>query len=962
MLLSLRHLLSLWKLAHRRLLAERALALALLAGWLAAVALIAAIPMYTDAINQALLRRELRAEQNSRRPSFAFLFHYTAGALAQARWDNYLALNQYLETRLADELDLPLQTRMHYVRSDLFQLYPAVGGHYNLSDDPLTRVDLGFIAESEPHLELVEGQAPSPTWEPGQPLEVLLSQQLAADLGLQVGEEYAIFDPGSSDRAAFTAFIRVAGIWRARDAGDPFWYIPPEAFDRTLLVSSGTYIGLLGNQIPRPLFDIGWYHVFDGGAVRAEDVAAFLQRVAAVETHIASLLPGAQLALSPTAALKRYQEAVSAQSVLILLLGLPMIGLVLIFLALTADSMVERQRLEIAILKSRGASSSQIAATYILQGLTLAILALALGLPLGWLAAQAIGSTRQFLTFQAGMPLAVTITRASVRFAGMAVLLALAATLAPAWRAAHLTIVVARQAISRPQTSPWLQQIAIDLLFLGAAGYGYYLLRGQGRIAQLQFGKGVDPWENPLLFLAPALFLAAGARLYLHAAPPALWLLGEALARTPATAALLAARNLARHFHRYSVLIALLVLTTGLGVFTASVARTLDDNLAAKAYYEVGADVAVVEAVGQISRGSASGMGQAASSQAAATEEEMGLPGWAMLPVTEHLKAPGVRAAARVGRFKVVTTAGGQSVEGYLYGVDRIDFPQVAYFRSDFAPQSLGALMNALAVEPSGILVRREFLARAGLRVGDPLALTGLIAGSNQPLLFKIVGTLDLFPTAYPGQGEFFVANLEYIFTELGGPAPYYVWLAVDQTLDAASVSAAIEGVGFRVLELSDARQRIGQAQGRPERIGLFGFLSLGFAVTTLLSMLALGTHAFLLYRQRFIQLGIMRAIGLSARQVAATLAGEQMLATLLSIIGGGAMGLLTSHLFIPFMQIGRAETDLVPPYLIIIDWQSAAYLVLALGAAALAITAGVIWTLSRLRLFQAIKLGETVG
>ena len=958
--LPLRHLLSLWKLAHRRLLAERALALALLAGWLAAVALIAAIPMYTDAINQALLRRELRAEGNSRRPSFAFLFHYTAGTLAQARWDNYLALNQYLETRLADELGLPLQMRMHYVRSDLFQLYPAVGGQYNLSDDPLTRVDLGFIADFEPQVELAEGQMPSPAWEPGQPLEVLLSQQLAADLGLQVGEEYAIFDPGSSDRAAFTGFIRIAGVWRARDADDPFWYIPPEAFDRTLLVSSGTYIGLLGNQIPRPLFDIGWYHVFDGGAVRAEDVSSFLRRVTAVETHIASLLPGAQLALSPTAALKRYQEAVSAQSVLILLLGLPMIGLVLIFLALTADSMVERQRLEIAILKSRGASSAQIAVTYILQSITMAIVALALGLPLGWLAAQVIGSTRQFLTFQSSIPLAVTVTRASIRFAGMAVLLALAATLAPAWRAAHLTIVVARQAISRPQTRPWLQQVALDLLFLGVAGYGYYLLRGQGRIAQLQFGRGADPWENPLLFLAPALFLAAGARLYLRLAPPSLWLLGEALAHTPATSALLAARNLARHFHRYSVLITLLVLTTGLGVFTASVARTLDDNLAAKAYYEVGADVAVVEAVGQISRGSTSGMSQTASGQA--EEEAEGLPGWAMLPVAEHLKAPGVRAAARVGRFKAVTTAGGQSVEGYLYGVDRIDFPQVAYFRSDFAPESLGALMNALAVEPSGILVRREFLARAGLRVGDPLALTGLIAGSNQPLLFKIVGTLDLFPTAYPGQGEFFVANLEYIFTELGGPVPYYVWLAVDQTLDAASVSAAIEQVGFRVLELHDARQRIGQAQGRPERIGLFGFLSLGFAITTLLSMLALGTHAFLLYRQRFIQLGIMRAIGLSARQVAATLAGEQMLATLLSIVGGGAMGLLTSHLFIPFMQIGRAETDLVPPYIVIIDWQSAAYLVLALGMAALAITGGVIWTLSRLRLFQAIKLGETIG
>ena len=919
--------------------------------------------MYTDAINQSLLRRELQAEKNSRRPSFSFLFHYTAGALNKARWDNYLALNQYLETTLASDLRLPLRTRMHYVRSDLFQIYPAVGGEYNLSDDPLARVDLAFIADIEPHLTLVEGTMPTGAWEPGQPLEVLFSQKLAAELGLQVGEEYVIFDAGASDRPAFTAPIRLVGAWQARDPDSPFWYIPPAAFDKTFLVPQGTYIGLLGNQIPRPLSDIGWYTIFDGASVRAENVSPFLRRVTAVETRVTALMPGAQLALSPTAALQRYQVAVSAQSLLILLLGLPVIVLVLIFLALTADSMVERQRLEISILKSRGSSSAQVATTYILQSITMAILALALGLPLGWLAAQAIGSTRQFLTFQNSVPLTVAITQESVRFAGIALLLALFATLAPAWNAAHLTIVVAKQAISRPPTRALWQQVAIDLLFLGVAGYGYYLLRGKGSIAQLQFGKGTDPWENPLLFLAPSIFLVAGARLYLRLVPPGLWLLGEALARTSATTALLAVRNLARSSHRYTTLIVLLILTTGLGTFMASVARTLDDNLAAKSYYQVGADVTVAEAAGKFGVSTTPGLVTASSSQSTDSQPAAaGETGWAILPVSEHMKVAGIEAAARVGLFKATTTVGDESVEGALYGVDRVDFPRVAYFRHDFAREPLGALMNALAVDPSGILVRRGFLARTGLRVGDPLYLNGLIAGSSQPLLFKVAGVIDLFPTAYPGQSEFFVANLEYIFTELGGPVPYYVWLAVDSGVDAAGLSAGIEGAGFTILELQDARARIVEAQGRPERIGLFGFLSLGFIVTTLLSMLALGTHAFLLYRQRFIQLGIMRAIGLSSAQVAAALAGEQMLVTLLSIVGGGVLGLITSRLFIPFMQIGRVEADLVPPFIVIIDWQSAGLLMLALVAAAATITMGVVWLLSRLQLFQAIKLGETVG
>jgi putative ABC transport system permease protein len=710
--------------------------------------------------------------------------------------------------------------------------------------------------------------------------------------------------------------------------------------------------------------------VFDGSSVRAEDVSTFLRRVTAVETRITTLLPGARLALSPTSALLRYQRAVSAQSLLILLIGLPVIGLILIFVALTADSMVERQRLEIAILKSRGSTSAQIATTYILQSITLGVIALALGLPLGQMAAQAMGSTRQFLTFaestsERTIPLSVVITRDSVRFAGLALLLALGATMMPALRAARLTIVVAKQAISRPRHLALGRQIASDLLLLATAGYGYYLLKGQGRITLLQWGQGADPWENPILFLAPTLFLLAGARLYLHALPPGLHLLGWLTARLPGTTALLAVRNLARNSHRYTALIALLILTTGLGTFTASVARTLDDNLTARIYYQVGADIAVAEAVGRIGGGGSFNLTQASGSVAPSFQgpEIADEPiGWAILPVSEHQKVAGVLAAARVGVFKANVRVGDQTVIGHLYGIDRVDFPGVAYFRRDFAPASLGALMNALALDPAGILVRREFLARAGLQVGDPIRLRGLIAGSSQPLLFKVVGVLDLFPTAYPGEEEFFVTNLEYIFTELGGPVPYYVWLAVDEAVDEPTLIAHLEEVGFKVLELEDARGQIAAAQARPERIGLFGFLSLGFIITTLLSMLALGLHAFLTYRQRFIQLGIMRAIGLSARQVAASLAGEQMLTTTLSILGGAALGLIVSHLFIPFMQIGPTEADLIPPFTVIIAQRDVFYAVTALITASLGITGGVIWLLSRLQVFQAIKLGEALG
>ncbi|HEY62966.1 MAG TPA: ABC transporter permease [Caldilineae bacterium] len=965
---SIQRLLGLWRLAFQRLWHTPALSFALLAGWLAAVTLISAIPMYTDAINQALLRQKLQAIQNSRRPAFAFLFHYTytGGRSKEPPWENYAALDRYLQTDFVTELGLPLRVRMHYVKSDLFQLFPTRDGNYRLGDQPLEHVALGFIADLETHLALLEGRPPGVTWSPGDPLEVLISPQLATKLGIQVGEVYILFDPDGNANTStpFTMPVRIAGIWQASDPDAPFWYIPPESFDNTLLVSREVYLGLLGGDIPRPLFDVGWYQVLDGGNVRAGDVESFLQRMASVETRVTMLLPGARLTLSPISALRRYQRSVSTQSVLILLLSLPIVGLILLFIALIADSMVERQRLEISILRSRGSTSSQIVMTYLLQGLTLGLIALMLGLSAGRWAALAVGGTHRFLSFRhASVPLSVVITQESVQFAGIALLLALVAMMIPSWRAAHFTIILAKQSLGRPPRYPFWRQLVGDLLLLALAAYGYYLLLGQGRIALLQFRETANPWENPLLLLTPALFLLAGARVCLHMATPFMYVLERVVAWMPGITALLAIRNLARAGRRYSALIMLLLLTTGLGTFTASVARTLDENLIARTYYRIGADVAVVEAAGRLGPGATSGLVQGPSAAGSASlEEPEGFPGWALLPVSEHLRAPGVKAATRVGVFKANARIGDQVVSGILYGIDRVDFPRVAYFRRDFAPISLGALMNALAVEPSGILVRREFLAETGLNIGDTLPLRGLVAGSSQPMSFTIVGVLDLFPTAYPGEGEFFVANLDYIFDLLGGPVPYYVWLDVQETVDATTLAEQLEEIGFRILKIEDARQQIVEAQAHPERVGLFGFLSLGFIVIIFLSMLALSTHALLIYQQRYVQIGIMRAIGFSWGQMVLSLAGEQVLLVAFGILGGAVLGTIASFLFIPFMQIGHTEMELIPPFEVVIAWRDVIHMVTALAVVSLAIIGGVIWALSRLKVFQSIKLGEVLS
>ena len=127
---------------------------------------------------------------------------------------------------------------------------------------------------------------------------------------------------------------------------------------------------------------------------------------------------------------------------------------------------------------------------------------------------------------------------------------------------------------------------------------------------------------------------------------------------------------------------------------------------------------------------------------------------WVFIPVSEHLRVKDIQAAARVGEFESAVQVQGKWLASDLLGVDRLDFPKVAFWRQDFAPASLGALMNALAAEPEGVLVERSFLRQHGLRVGDLLQVRVRTTDANNENPMKIVGDFDYFPTWYRERGR----------------------------------------------------------------------------------------------------------------------------------------------------------------------------------------------------------------
>jgi putative ABC transport system permease protein len=953
-------------LAVKRLWNHRLLMLCLLVGLAVAVALLSSIPLYADAAQHQLLQGEL-TEAGTFRPPFSFLWRYVGTWHGDVAWDDYLPGDEYLSQQAADAVGLPLDAAVRHVQTANLRLFPAGDDSGFVADEPLLWTTVGFISGLEQQVQVVEGEFPPFTSPPlggteGGDVPLLVSQALANRLGLQVGERYTLFGSGR-DAAQIPA--QIVGTWRPRNGMAPFWFYQPSAFDEVLLTSEEAFAAQVAPALDEPVSLAVWYQIFDGSQVRAGDVLGLLDRVTTTESRVAALLANTTLDVSPVDALQSYRQASRSLTVMLTLFSIPTVGLVLFFIGLIAGMVVRRGQAEIATLRSRGTTRAQVVGIYLLEGMLVGAVGLAVGLLLGRLLAELMFQTRTFLdtgfwrSWVAGETglLEANYSSAVVAYGLLAVGLALVALLIPAIGASGYTIVTFKWERARALLRPFWQRFYLDVLLLVPLLYGWYLLRQEGTVASL--GSGDDPFSNPLLFLMPALFCFTLALLFVRLFPRLMGALAWLAGWLPSTTLLLTMRQLARASGQYTGPLMLLILTLSLAAFTASMALTLDGHLHDQIYYQLGADLNLAELGESTEQAEDSTLlGQPVVSQEEADEDE---PSWLFLPVGEHLRVEGVQAAARVGDYHITANIGGRTQTGRLLGVDRTDFPVVAFFRPDFATgEPLGGLMNRLAVDPAGILVSHDFMARYGLNVGDALRLTVNAEGENHEILFTIAGPLRLFPTLYPQDGPFFVANLDHIHEGMGGVFPYDVWLMTAPDVPARAIVDGSRELGFNVVAASDSRATVRAEQTRPERQGLFGLLSVGFLAAAALTVLGFLVYAIGSFQRRFIELGMLRAVGLSALQMAGYLTGEQALLILIGAGMGTALGVSASSLFIPYLQVGADKTALVPPFVVQIAWDELWTIYAVFGVMFVLAVIVLIVLLLRMRVFEAVKLGET--
>ena len=675
-----------------------------------------------------------------------------------------------------------------------------------------------------------------------------------------------------------------------------------------------------------------------------------------MEQRAAGLLPNTTLGTSPLEALVDYRRSANLLTILLYAFSIPVMGLLLAFITLTAGLATERRRNEVAVLRSRGAMAVQMIGIAALESLLLGVAALAVSSPIGMAIARLMGRTRSFLEFATTVDaLRVSITMSALRFGIVAVVIGVAAQILPTLGAANHTVVSYKREQARMLRKPWWQRALLDVLLLIPAAYGAYVLRNQGTLFAVQDALGSAPFENPLLFLVPALGIFALTLVFLRLMPLMMSLVGWVAARTRSVGVLMASRHLARTPGFYATPLILLVLTLSLSAFTASLAYTLDQHLYDQSYYQSGADVRFLDR----GQGNESGLSTlfGGSDDTAGSAEDEG-PRWFFLPVVDYLNSPGVEAAMRVASYPSTAVVSTGRHDGVFEGIDRSTFPTISYWRDDFSSQSLGSLMNALAVHRNGVLVPADFLTENVLNVGDRVRVEVMAYGYRTPIDLEIVGSFTYFPTWYPSEGPLFVGDIDYFFEQAGQQYPYDVWMNVSPDTDVETLVG--KDLNLFSYDWHAPQVDIASEQALPERQGLFGLLSVGFAAAAVLTVVGFLLYALFSFRRRFIEFGVLRAVGLSARQMSAFLGWEL---AFLILMGGGLGTLLggaVSEFFIPFLQLGVDEASRIPPYAVDVAWPAIFRIYALFGALFVVALIALIVMLRRMKIFEAVKLGET--
>jgi hypothetical protein len=219
---------------------------------------------------------------------------------------------------------------------------------------------------------------------------------------------------------------------------------------------------------------------------------------------------------------------------------------------------------------------------------------------------------------------------------------------------------------------------------------------------------------------------------------------------------------------------------------------------------------------------------------------------------------------------------------------------------------------------------------------------------------------LVAFPTADPSEpilvGDLPTAALAGYLATGTVLAPNEWWLRAP---DAVGLATKLRAAPYDSIEALSTPERTAALQTDPVALGILGALALGVAAAAAFAGIGFAVSTSVAARERLTEFAVLRALGLSPRQLAGWLSLENVILVAVSLVIGTGLGLLIAWVVLPFVTLTQAGSAPLPGLVITIPWGQVLLLEsVALGA--LAVTVAILaLVLRRVGLGSALRIGE---
>lgn len=931
-----------FRIMLQKLWHKRWMNLCLLLGSILLIATVVSFPLYQSAACERMLQDEFRSDMAKQGRWPAMLSMITVSK--KDRQGTAIRRMEELMAGLEGQLGIAVKETLYYYLLNAQEVHSAM----NRTDMGDQSLRLGTLSGLPDHAEMLSGEMFSEKGltEDGS-IEVVVSQAGMVKLDLLVGETILFDNLKDAEGKPLKLFIK--GVFAEGSGDDFYWQVDPDEMENVCLMQTDLFRRMFtGENAARYTITCRYLPLFDYESIRSDQVASLAEatRFLTEESDFRSTMdrPAYQNIL------ENYLSKQGRIQATLLILQVPVLIMLGAFLFMISGQMYEMERNEISVIKSRGSSGGQIFRLYLYQSTFLTLTGSALGIPLGAVFSRVLGSARSFLEFEDSGSLQIVFTARTWGYAAGAMAASLCIMALPAIRHSRVTIVKLKQQKALKKKS-WWEKIFLDVILLALSLYGYYSYhKNQELLAQsVLMGEPLDP----LLYISSSLFIVGAGLLFLRLQPlivQLIYLAGKRFWRPASYASFLENRKNGR---KQQFIMLFLIMTISLGMYHATVARSILQNARENAEYLDGADIVIREVWPELQDENGAGTGN-----------------YLEPDVTKYIELDWAESYTRVlyDEHGYIGESKSSRQEVTVMGIHTKDFGEITWLPVGLTEKHYYEYLNELAVEKDGLLVSEAFRSRLGMKVGDTLTCYNSQGLSTTG---KIVDFFEYWPgytptaTVVNPDGTVSVGDNYLVVThydrlrQLWGVAPYEIWLQLKEGYDSQDVIAWIQDNDVHVRKFTDKAADVQNAVEDPLLQGTNGVLTMGFIVTILLCGVGYLIYWIMSIRSREMIFGVLRACGMHKGELFHMLMNEQIFSGLFSVFAGIGIGKLASVMFVPILQQAYAASNQVLPMKLVVNASDMMRLYGVIAGVMIVCLLVLILLLLKMNVAKALKLGE---